>query len=457
MAKASFQKEIFRGTCRDLTYEGKGVVANGKNTVFVNGVFPGESGEFEITYRRNGSLFGKVKKLDVVSPDRIAPKCKICSSCGGCQFQQYDYKAQLLYKSKKVKEQFHKIGHMDVDVLPTIGMDDPYHYRNKIQMPFARDDRGNIYCGFYKENTHVIVPVTECYIEDKRAVHILEVTKKLMKSFKIEPYDEDSRRGVLRHLLIRTSHYRPEIMVVLITNVNSFPSRNNFVKALVQQCPEITTVVQNINARQTNVILGDRERVLYGPGKIRDSLNGVEFDISAKSFYQTNPVMTEVLYEKAMTAAKLEKTDVVFDAYSGIGTIGLIAAKHVKTVLSVEIVEAAVKDAVKNAKNNGIKNFRVYCDDASSFMVRMAEKKEHVDVLFMDPPRKGSDERFLNALLKLKPSRVVYVSCDPSTLARDVAYISKSYEVESIQPVDMFPQSFHVETVAMLSLRESKK
>ena len=457
MAKNGFQKETFRGTCRDLTYEGKGVVLKGKDCVFVSGVFPGESGEFEISYRRNGSLFGKVKKLDVVSPDRVAPKCKICSSCGGCQFQQYAYKAQLLYKSKKVKEQFHKIGHMDVDVLPTIGMDKPYNYRNKIQMPFGKDARGNIYCGFYKENTHVIVPVTECLIEDERAVHILEVTKKLMKSFKIDPYEEDSRRGVLRHLLIRTSHYRPEIMVVLVTNVNVFPSRNNFVKALVKECPEITTVVQNINSRQTNVILGERERVLYGPGKIRDSLNGVEFDISAKSFYQTNPVMTEILYERAMTAAKLEKTDVVFDAYSGIGTIGLIAAKHVKTVLSVEIVEAAVKDAVKNAKNNGIKNFRVYCDDASSFMVRMAEKKEHVDVLFMDPPRKGSDERFLNALLKLKPNRVVYVSCDPSTLARDVAYISKSYEIESIQPVDMFPQSFHVETVVGLKLRETHK
>ena len=454
MAKFGMPSESFHGTCRDLTFEGKGVVVDGKRTVFVNGVFPGESGEFEIAYRRNGSFYGRVKRLDVVSPDRIAPKCKICSSCGGCQFQQYAYKAQLEYKTKKVKEQFRKIAHMDVDVLPTIGMDDPYHYRNKIQMPFGKDARGNIYCGFYKENTHIIVPVTECYIEDKRAAKILQTVKKLMKSFRIEPYDEDARSGVLRHLLIRTSHYAPEIMVVLVTNVNSFPSRNNFVHELVKECPEITTVVQNINTRQTNVILGERERVLYGPGKIRDSLNGVEFNISAKSFYQTNPVMTEMLYDKAMNAAKLEKTDVVFDAYSGIGTIGLIAARHVKRVISVEIVEAAVKDAVRNAKNNNIKNFNVYCDDASSFMVRMAEKKEHVDVLFMDPPRKGSDERFLNALLKLKPSRVVYVSCDPSTLARDVAYISQSYKIESIQPMDMFPQSFHVETVVSLRLRK---
>ena len=352
-----------------------------------------------------------------------------------------------------MKEQFRKIGKMDVEVLPTIGMENPYNYRNKIQMPFTKDSRGNVYCGFYKENTHVIVPVTECHIEDKRAAHILEATKKLMKSFRLDPYNEDARTGVLRHLLIRTSYHRKEIMVVLVTNVDAFPSRNNFVKALVKECPEITTVVQNINTRQTNVILGDRERILFGPGKIRDSLCGVEFNISAKSFYQTNPVMTEKLYAEAMKAAKLTKDDVVFDAYSGIGTIGLIAAKDVKNVISVEIVEAAVKDAVKNAKNNNINNFRVYCDDASSFMVRMAEKNEHVDVLFMDPPRRGSDERFLKSLLKLKPSRVVYVSCDPSTLARDVAYISKSYQIDSIQPVDMFPQSFHVETVVSLKAR----
>ena len=253
MAKFGMPSESFHGTCRDLTFEGKGVVVDGKRTVFVNGVFPGESGEFEIAYRRNGSFYGRVKRLDVVSPDRIAPKCKICSSCGGCQFQQYAYKAQLEYKTKKVKEQFRKIAHMDVDVLPTIGMDDPYHYRNKIQMPFGKDARGNIYCGFYKENTHIIVPVTECYIEDKRAAKILQTVKKLMKSFRIEPYDEDARSGVLRHLLIRTSHYAPEIMVVLVTNVNSFPSRNNFVHELVKECPEITTVVQNINLAKENV------------------------------------------------------------------------------------------------------------------------------------------------------------------------------------------------------------
>jgi len=452
-----FPKKTFHAACTDLTYEGKGVCHDGNDVVFVDGMFPGDEGDVRITYRRNGQLFGEVAHLNKSSGDRIEPRCKICSACGGCCFQQYAYSVQLLYKQKKVQEQFRKVGHMEVSVLPTIGMDDPYYYRNKIQMPFGLDDRGNPYCGFYKENSHIIVPVTECFIQDKRGVHILSVLKSLLKSFRISPYFEDERRGVLRHVLIRTSYYQPQIMVVLVTSVDSFPSRNNFVHELVKECPEITTVVQNINDRSTNVILGEREHVLYGRGFIEDSLCGVSFQISSKSFYQTNPKMTEILYSKAMEAAKLTSTDVVFDAYSGIGTIGLIAAKSVKDVVSVEIIPAAVRDAINNAKHNAITNFHEYADDASSFINRLAQEGKKIDVLFMDPPRKGSDERFLDALCRLKPSRLVYISCDPSTLARDVAYIQKSYRIESIQPVDMFPQSFHVETVCELSLRNADK
>ena len=447
-----FAKEIFHGICRDLTHEGKGVVLNQSNDpVFVPGIFPGEEGDIEITYKRAGALFGRVVSLSKTSPDRIDPKCRICSSCGGCCFQQYSYKAQLEYKSKKVKEQFRKIGKMDVDVLPTVGMDVPYYYRNKIQMPFGKDEKGNVYCGFYKENTHVIVPVNECFIEDQRATHILQVVKKLMKSFRVDPYNEDSRRGIIRHVLIRTSYYKKQVMVVLVTNVDVFPSRGNFVKELVKECPEITTVVQNINSRSTNVILGEKERVLFGPGYIEDSLCGLWFQISAKSFYQTNPVMTEKLYSLAMEAAHLKDTDIVLDAYSGIGTIGLVASRSVKEVISVEIVPQAVRDAIKNAKRNGVVNFREYAADASDFIVKYAKEGGKIDVLFMDPPRKGSDEKFLNAVLKLKPKRIVYISCEPSTLARDVAYIANSYEIETIQPVDMFPQSFHVETVVLLT------
>lgn len=450
---SSFPKNIITGACVDLSFEGKGVFKGEGQTVFVEGMFVGEEGEVQIAYKRNGALFGNIKKLHKVSLNRIQPRCKICHACGGCCFQQLDYQSQLTFKSEKVREQFRRLAKMKVEVAPCVGMDDPYFYRNKIQMPFAKDDRGNVYCGFYKSSTHVIVPVEECYIEDRRSQPILSACKKLFKSMRIEPYNEDSHSGILRHVLIKTSYYKPEIMVVIVTAVDSFPGRNNFVKALLKECPEITTVIQNINPRSTSVILGEKERILYGKGYIEDSLCGVGFQISAKSFYQTNPVMTEKLYEYAMKAAQLSGEEIVFDAYSGIGTIGLIAAKGAKQVISVEIVKQAVHDGIRNAKRNGISNFLMYCDDASSFMVKMAEKGETVDVLFMDPPRKGADERFLKATLKLRPKRIVYVSCDPSTLARDVTYLGKAYQIDAIQPFDMFPQTFHVETVAALSLR----
>lgn len=450
MGNNGFVKETFLATCTDLTFEGFGVVKNGKDVVFVQGMFPGDEGEIEIDYRRAGQLYGHVKRLSALSPDRIPPKCKICSACGGCVFQSYAYDAELRFKTKKVQEQFRKIARMDVEPLPCLGMEKPEFYRNKIQMPFGKDRRGNVYSGFYKAGTHIIVPVEKCYIEDERAEKVFSAAKKLMKSMRVEPYHEDSRTGILRHLLVRTSKHYPQVMVVLVTNVDRFPSSNNFVKALVKEVPEITTVVQNVNNRQTNVILGERERVLYGKGYIEDDLCGVHFRISPKSFFQVNPTQTEVLYNTAIGAAKLSKEDVVFDAYSGIGTIGLIASRHCGKVVSVEIVKEAVADGRRNAKENGISNYEMYCDDASSFMVRMAKNKQPVDVLFMDPPRKGSDQRFLDALLQLRPKRVVYISCDPSTLARDVAYLSKSYRVDMVQPVDMFPRSFHVETIVLL-------
>jgi len=440
--------------CIDLSFEGLGVCKDNGRVIFVEEMFPGDEAQVEIVYQRAGSLFGRVTKLLKASPDRIEPKCKVCSSCGGCEFQKYAYKAQLVYKQKKVVEQFRKIGHMDVEALPTIGMEDPYFYRNKIQVPFGCDSKGNVYCGFYKQNTHVIVPIEKCFIEDERAEPILKAMRYLMKSMRIGPFDEDSGEGVIRYALIKTSKFFHDVMLVLVTGVDSFASRNNFVRALVEQCPEITTVVQNINSRHTNVILGDRTKILYGKGFIRDTLCGVNFRISAKSFYQTNPIMTEILYNTAMDFAKLTPDDVVFDAYSGIGTIGMIAAKRCKKAISVEIVPEAVHDAIANARENNITNFVSYADDASDYITRMARVNDHIDVLFMDPPRKGSDQRFLDAVIKLKPSRILYVSCDPTTLARDVAYLNQSYKVGKIQPVDLFPQTFHVETVVVLSIRK---
>ncbi len=449
MKKGNFHKEILTGKCVDISYEGKGVFKDDNNIVFVNDMYPSEEGEIELDYKRNGALFGHVKKLTKKSPNREEARCPYFYQCGGCQFQDYAYSAQLEYKRNKVKEQFRKVGHIDIEPLPTLGMENPFYYRNKVQPLLGKDERGNIYSGFYKEGTHIIVPIESCKIEDERATKILKSVRNLMKSFRISPYNEDSGYGVMRHVLIKTSYYYPEIMVVLITAIDSFPGRNQFVHALIKECPEITTVVQNINSRSTSVVLGDKTRTLYGKGYIQDKLCDVHFRISAKSFYQINPVMTEILYKTAMDFAKITSNDVIFDAYSGIGTIGLIAAKEgAKKVISVEIVKEAVKDAIENAKYNNINNFVAYADDASSFIYKLKDK---IDVLFMDPPRKGSDEKFLKAVLANKPSRIVYISCDPSSLARDIAYLQKSYKIEKVQPVDMFPHTMHVETLVLLS------
>ena len=446
--------QIITAKCIDLSFEGKGVAKFEKGVVFVDGLFPGEEAEIEITYTRAGSFFGKIRKLLTLSKDRIQPWCPVCTSCGGCQFQQLNYHAQLAFKKNKVKNAFLRTAKMDVEVNDVIGMEDPYFYRNKIQMPVGKDRFGKIVTGFYKANSHDIVPIEKCYIEDERSAPILKTIRELMKEIRIEPYDEDKRTGVIRHILIRASFYKKQIMVVIVTNVNSFPGQRNFVNALTSKHPEITTIVQNINKRDTNVILGNYENILYGKGFIEDSLLGINYQISSKSFYQINPNQTEKLYTTAIKAANLSKEDIVFDAYTGIGTIAILAAKHAKHVIGVEIVNQAIRDAIRNAKHNGVNNIEFHANDVSDYMDLMAHNKQSIDVLFMDPPRKGADERFLKSVLTLKPKKIIYISCEPETLARDIKLLSAKYNIESIQPVDMFPQTHHVETVVALSLKK---
>lgn len=445
--------QIITAKCIDLSFEGKGVAKFEKGVVFVDGLFPGEEAEIEITYTRAGSFFGKIRKLLTLSKDRIQPRCPVCTSCGGCQFQQLNYHAQLAFKKNKVKNAFLRTAKMDVEVNDVIGMEDPYFYRNKIQMPVGKDRFGKIVTGFYKANSHDIVPIEKCYIEDERSAPILKTIRELMKEIRIEPYDEDKRTGVIRHILIRASFYKKQIMVVIVTNVNSFPGQRNFVNALTTKHPEITTIVQNINKRDTNVILGNYENILYGKGFIEDSLLGINYQISSKSFYQINPNQTEKLYTTAIKAANLSKEDIVFDAYTGIGTIAILAAKHAKHVIGVEIVNQAIRDAIRNAKHNGVNNIEFHANDVSDYMDLMAHNKQSIDVLFMDPPRKGADERFLKSVLTLKPKKIIYISCEPETLARDIKLLSAKYNIESIQPVDMFPQTHHVETVVLLVKR----
>ncbi len=443
--------KIIKSTCSDISSEGKGVVKYGKDVIFCDGLFPGETADIEILYHRAGVYFGKVRKLYNLSKDRIEPKCKVCSICGGCQYQQLNYQAQLKYKTKRVKEALERIAHIkNIEVLPCLGMEDPYNYRNKIQVPFGKDKKGNVVYGFYKENSHEIIPVKNCYIEDKRAASILWDIKELVKDMKIPIYNEDSGKGLLRYVLIRTSLHFDELMVVLVTTEMNFKWQRNFVDALIKKHPEITTIVENVNSRHTNVILGNKEKVLYGKGYIKDSILGLTFNISASSFYQVNPKQVEILYKTALDLIDFNKKEVVLDAYSGVGTIGLIASKNAKKVYSVEINKEAHKDAIENAKRNNVSNIEFACADAGEYI---SSFDGELDIVIMDPPRKGSDEKFLSTLIENRIKKIIYISCNPETLARDIKFLSKSYELKYCQPIDMFPMTSGTEVVTYLCLR----
>ncbi len=445
------QKTIFNCTCVDISSEGKGVIKNGKDIIFCDGIFPGEKADVDILYHRAGVYFGKVKKLYNLSKDRIQPRCKICTSCGGCQYQQLDYKAQLKYKTKRVKEALTRISKIDTEVLPCLGMDDPYNYRNKIQVPFNKDRNGKVKFGFYKENSHIIMPIKECAIEDRRAAPILWDIKLLLEEMNIPCYNEDSGKGILRYVLIRTSHHYEELMVVLVTTQMNFPGQRNFINELVARHPEITTIVENVNSRHTNVILGNQEKILYGPGHIKDDILGLTFEISAASFFQVNPIQVEKLYASALNLIDLNKKETVLDAYSGVGTIGLIAAKNAGKVISVEINKSAHKNAIENAKRNNVDNIEFVCADAGEYI---SKSNENIDILIMDPPRSGSDETFLSTVINKRIKKIIYISCNPETLARDIQYLSNMYEVNYVQPVDMFPMTAHVETIVGLILKK---
>lgn len=380
-------------------------------------------------------------------------KCLYNKKCGGCQYLHLKYSKQLEKKQKEVVSLLKSFG----KVRPIIGMEDPYHYRNKVHGVVAADRRGNGYTGIYEEKSHHIIRVDSCLIENQKADEIMQSVAGLMKSFKMKPFNEDTGYGFLRHILIRTGCHTGEIMVVLVTASPVFPSKNNFVKALRKKHPEITTIVANVNDRRTSMVLGEKQQILYGKGYIEDVLCSKRFRISPKSFYQVNPVQTEVLYGKAIEYAGLTGKETVIDAYSGIGAIGMIASDHAKEVISVELNGEAVRDAISNAKMNKIKNIQFYKADAGEFMVQMAFRKQKADVVFMDPPRAGSDKKFMDSLLKLAPKKVVYVSCNPATLKRDLAYLtSKGYQVKEIQPVDMFPMTTHTECIALLRKNDRK-
>ena len=385
--------------------------------------------------------------LEITMDQKHIP-CPNFRKCGGCQLQNLPYAEQLLHKQRRAVSVLGELGHVE----NIIGMDEPTHYRNKVHAALAYDRAKNkTISGIYQPGSHRIVPVDECMIEDKLADEIIVDIRRLLRNFKMTTYNEVTGRGFLRHVLVKHGFQTGEVMVVLVTGTPIFPARNNFTRALLKLHPEITTIIQNVNDRYTSMLLGQNEKTLYGPGYITDILCGLRFRISAKSFYQINPVQTEVLYGKAMEFAELTGKETVIDAYCGIGTIGMVAAKKAGQVLGVEVNRDAVRDARENAKLNRVKNIRFVCADAGDFMVDMANAGEHCDVLFMDPPRAGSDTAFLSCALTLAPRRIVYVSCNPETLARDLNFLTKrGYRAEKIQPVDMFPHTDHVECVVRL-------
>ena len=370
--------------------------------------------------------------------------CPYAKKCGGCQYQGMDYAAQLKKKQKEMNKLLKDFGKPE----QIIGMKDPLHYRNKVHAVFGRTRRGEIISGTYETGTHKIVNIDECMIEDEISQSIIRTIRSLIRSFKIRTYDEDTGYGLLRHVLVRRGFTTGQVMVVLVLSSPILPSKNNFVKALRKEHPEITTVVLNVNDKKTSMVLGERDIVLYGKGYIEDTLCGCTFRISPQSFYQINPVQTERLYQTAIDYAELTGKERVIDAYCGIGTIGMVASKKAREVIGVELNRNAVKDARINAKLNQIKNITFYEGDAGKFMVSMAEEGEKADVVFMDPPRSGSDEAFLSSVIKLAPKRIVYVSCGPDTLARDLKYLTgHGYKVKKIQPVDMFGFTEHCEMV----------
>ena len=426
----------------------------------------------------------------IKSAERADAVCPYAKKCGGCDYQGMPYEKQLKEKQAYVQKQ---VGNF-CKVLPILGMDEPYHYRNKVHAVFdiekkrgsrpgargngkaangkqgngkngrlaAKPAPGGIISGVYKAGTHEVINIDACQIEDELSGAIIRDIRGLLHSFKIKTYDEDTGYGLLRHVLVRRGFHSGEVMVVLVLGSPVLPSKNNFVKALGKLHPEISTVIINVNDKRTSMVLGDKESVIYGKGYIEDTLCGCTFRISPKSFYQVNPVQTELLYGKAIAYAGLTGKETVVDAYCGTGTIGIIAAKSAKKVIGVELNRDAVRDAVKNAKCNNVKNIEFYNADAGQFMVEMAEYRadakagekngaDEVDVVFMDPPRAGSDEAFLSSVVTLAPKRVVYVSCNPETLARDLLYLTKhGYRAQECQPVDMFPWTKHCEVVVQM-------
>ncbi|GIM31435.1 23S rRNA (uracil(1939)-C(5))-methyltransferase RlmD [Paraclostridium bifermentans] len=439
----------------DVVDIGQGGVGIGKHdgfTVFVDGGLISDKLKVKITKSKKNYAVGEIVEIIEKSPFRVERVCSDkLSDCGGCQIQELDYQKQLDIKTNEVKQTISRIGKLnDTLVHPTLGMENPFRYRNKAQFPIQKID-GKTVIGFYKKKSHDVIPTDKCIIQHDVNDKIIKIIKTYIKAYNVSIYDEKTHTGVLRHLVTKVGFETKEVMVVLVANGKKLPYLNELASVLKENVPGFKTLILNTNREKTNVILGKENKVIYGDGKINDYIGDLVFEISPLSFFQVNPSQTEVLYNKALEYADLKENDTVFDIYCGIGTISLFLAQKAKKVYGVEIVGDAIKDAKINAKLNKLENTEFFVGKAEEVVPKLYKEGKTANVVVVDPPRKGCEESVLDTIVSMEPDKVVYVSCNPSTLARDLAYLDeRGYKCKEIQPVDMFPHTMHVESVALL-------
>lgn len=435
-----------------LGSSGEGVGRYDGFTVFVHGALPEETVQAEIILVKKNYAIGKLIKIITASPDRVEPVCPVYAECGGCQLQHLSYSGQLRMKQQQVKDALTRIGHLDTEVLPVIGCSNPWNYRNKMQFPAASGAEGKISIGCYAAATHSVIDTGSCMIQKEANNEVLTTVRKWMQRYSISAYDEKTGKGLVRHVMSRVGVHSGEVMAVLITSAYDIPHKKELVEWLTKYVPNLVSVVQNINKKPTNVVMGSKTRVLYGRTTITDSLGALSFNISAQSFFQVNSEQAEKLYNKALEYAALSGNETVVDVYCGTGTISLYLAKHAGKVYGIEIVAPAIEDAKKNAQDNNCSNAEFILGDAAEKLPQLLAEGVKPDVVVVDPPRAGCEQKVLKAIADVEPQRIVYVSCNPASLARDLAYLSEcGYKTMAAQPVDMFPMTSHVETVCLLS------
>ncbi|PKM93202.1 MAG: 23S rRNA (uracil(1939)-C(5))-methyltransferase RlmD [Firmicutes bacterium HGW-Firmicutes-1] len=445
------KNECYSLTIDDLNVDGDGVGKIDGYALFVPGAVPGDKVYVKVIKVNKNLGFAKIEEIILPSKDRCAPTCKVASKCGGCQLQHINYNAQLEFKRNKVEQTLKRIGGFNhIKVEPTIGMEDPYHYRNKAQYPVGEDVFGNIQIGFYVNRSHRIVPIETCAIQNVKNDEVIEAVKSYMIDNGVKPYNEENHKGLIRHIVTRYSKHKDVLQVTLVVNGRKIPKEEELIKRL-SKLDWIEGILININSEKTNVILGNETKVLYGKRHIVDNIGDVSYRISPTSFYQVNPIQTEKLYKTVLDYAQLTGEEIVWDAYCGIGTIALYLASKAKYVYGVEIVPEAIEDAHYNMELNKIDNADFFVGKAEQVIEKKYQEGIRADVIVVDPPRKGCDQKLLDTIIHMSPKRVVYVSCDPATLARDVKILSEAgYEISAVQPVDMFPMTTHVETCCLL-------